>query len=496
MRIVKESKITYAEVLYLFYFGVMFGAKAVGLYEGMLLYNLSLVLGMVLFSVKILFTKHTIFEYVLMVLLGGLSGIVYYNTGEKGLLLYITMMLGMKGVSIERVFRWATFILATCFSSLIFLTSFGIIQDIYYIKDRAFFGMVMRRSLGYPYPNTLFTTYIVLMVLVMYVLGEMNRKQLLIISLLEFIGAVYMFLYSCSNTGIIVSMVFLILNYYFQTRKSFTKLEKILVQLVYPGCVLFSVVGPMISKGKLFEFLDKVLHNRWNYSRYYLTNEPITLLGQRFKPAPNTNYLIDSSFLYSFLQIGVVAFIVITVLNMAMIHDYTKQEKRVELAIIVSFCILGLSDPFLYNLSYKNLLFLFIGEFFYRKISLITQRSSVFLQKEIQWLKIGNKEIAIEKLYPRGIREKIEMIESYLKQNYFYVTVLFLLSTAFVAGMYFLITYLCFPISIADNVEKWEYIRMGINSGVWGGILSMLWLTLRKSQILDRVNSNNKDQEL
>ena len=473
-QIQKTETITVAELIYMAYFFFMFGARASGLYEGMLVYNITIVAGMLLFGVKVLLTKHTALEYICMGALGILSVVVYYNTGEKGFLFYVTMMLGLKHVSVERVMRWATIILGSFFSILVLLTTSGIIQDIYYTKDRAFFGMVMRRSLGYPYPNTLFTTYIVLMVLVMYVLGRLEKKKLIAVSLLQFVGALYMFLYSCSNTGMIVSAVFLIINFYFQTRKKITKAEKILVQLVYPGCILFSVVGPMISGGKLFELLDKVLHNRWNYSRYYLTNEPITLLGQRFKPAPNTNYLIDSSFLYSFLQIGLIAFAVITILNIAMIHDYAKKERRIELAIIASFCILGLSDPFLYNLSYKNLLFLFIGEYFYRILDKVQKKLPDVFQTEIQWLKLGNREISIKRLCPDKIREVFAQIGNVLAAKYGYYTVLYFISAIAISGFYYVVTDAFTVIALVDSVAKWEYIREGISLGVWGGIAVVL----------------------
>ncbi len=470
----KTEVISIAELVYLAYFFFMFGARASGLYEGMLIYNLTIVAGMLLFGAKVLLTKHTVFEYLCIGSLGLLSMVVYYNTGEKGLLFYMTMMLGLKGVSVRRVMKWATIILGSFFSVLVLLTTSGLVQDIYYTKDRAFFGMVMRRSLGYPYPNTLFTTYIVLMVLVMYMLGRLNRKQLIAVSSLEFAGALYMFLYSCSNTGIIVSTAFLVINYYFQTRKSISKIEKVLVQLVYPGCILFSVVGPMISGGKLFELLDKVLHNRWNYSRYYLTNEPITLLGQRFKPAPDTNYLIDSSFLYSFLQIGLIAFILITVLNLAMIHDYVKKEKRIELAIVVSFCLLGLSDPFLYNLSYKNLLFLFIGEWFYRAIDEVQKKLPDKLLLEIQWLKIGNNEISIDSICPVEIRGIFRKFGNVLANKCRYYTVLYFVSAVVISVAYYLITNASMVIATVDNVVKWEYIRAGVSLGVWGGIVVIL----------------------
>ena len=118
----KERKeISVAEAAYLLYFTVMFGARAIGLFEGMLVYNISLVIGMLLFAIKVLLTEHTVLEYLFAGFLLLISVLVYYNTGEKGLLLYFTMMLGMKCVSIRRVFKLGTMILSTAFTALVVL---------------------------------------------------------------------------------------------------------------------------------------------------------------------------------------------------------------------------------------------------------------------------------------------------------------------------------------------------------------------------------------
>ena len=45
----ESTTIQLSEIIYLAYFTVMFGARAIGLYEGMLPYNIMLVIGMLLF---------------------------------------------------------------------------------------------------------------------------------------------------------------------------------------------------------------------------------------------------------------------------------------------------------------------------------------------------------------------------------------------------------------------------------------------------------------
>lgn len=467
----ENTTIQLSELIYLAYFTVMFGARAIGLYEGMLPYNIMLVTGMLLFLLKIAMTRHTYGEYLLIGVLLFISLIVYYNTGEKGLLLYFTMMLGMKNVSLKRVMKWAAAILSVSFTVLVFLSVFGLKQDITYLHDRAGFGQVLRHSLGYPYPNTLFTTYIVLMVLIMYVLGKQTKKQLVITSTLMFLGAVYIYLYSCSNTGLIVATFYLLANLWLQLRNRLSIVEKIVLLMAYPGCALLSIVGPLVTSGRLFQLMDKVLHNRWAYSYYYLTTEPVTLFGTRFGETPNENYMIDSSFLYSFLQIGVIPFLIVTALMIGMIVCYVKKDKRIELAMIISFCVLGLSDPFFFNLSYKNLMFLFIGELLYLQTS---KACKGLLAKEICILKCGERSISVDTPFydriKRGFSGVCDIVSD--KENQMFV--LFIGIWVIVTGIILLCTWSANVTGAVDRMEEWEYFRRALSIGMFSGVFGVM----------------------
>ena len=467
----ENTTIQLSELIYLAYFTVMFGARAIGLYEGMLPYNIMLVTGMLLFLLKIAMTRHTYGEYLLIGVLLFISLIVYYNTGEKGLLLYFTMMLGMKNVSIKRVMKWAAAILSVSFMVLVFLSVFGLKQDITYLHDRAGFGQVLRHSLGYPYPNTLFTTYIVLMVLIMYVLGKQTKKQLVITSTLMFLGAVYIYLYSCSNTGLIVATFYLLANLWLQLRNRLSIVEKIVLLMAYPGCALLSIVGPLVTSGRLFQLMDKVLHNRWAYSYYYLTTEPVTLFGTRFGETPNENYMIDSSFLYSFLQIGVIPFLIVTALMIGMIVCYVKKDKRIELAMIISFCVLGLSDPFFFNLSYKNLMFLFVGELLYLQTS---KACKGLLAKEICILKCGERSISVDTPFYDRIKRGFSVVGDIVTDKENQMFVLFIGIWVIVTGIILLCTWSANVTGAVDRMEEWEYFRRVLSTGLFSSVFGVV----------------------
>lgn len=474
MEVKDRKEISVAEIVYLLYFAVMFGARAIGLFEGMLIYNISLVIGMLLFGVKVLLTEHTVLEYLVAGFLLLISVIVYYNTGEKGLLLYFTMMLGMKCIPVKSVFKLGTALLSVSFTTLVFLSVTGLRQDIIYVHERVGFGRIIRHSLGYPYPNTLFTTYIVLMVLIFYMLGKQSRKNLLLTTLFLFLGSVYIYLYSCSNTGLIVSVFYLLVNLYLQLRHKLCKLEKACFWLIYPCCMIFSIIGPLVTKGDLFQLLDKVLHNRWAYSLYYLTHEPVTLLGVRFQEAPNTNYMIDSSFLYSFLQLGVIPCMLLTGLFVMMIVDYVNRGRKKEMAMIAAFCVLGLSDPFLFNLSYKNLMFLIAGEYVYRKLQVLEKKELGFLNRKIQLLPVGNKKIVYNSdLYVKW-REGWKAFGLTVSRHSGVLAMIYGATAGALFGVLFGATHAGSIVGRIDEVEEWEYFRRILSYSVFmGGVMAV-----------------------
>ncbi len=438
------KKIQILELTYLIYFAIMFGARAAGLYEGRLVYNISLVLGMLLFVVKVALTRHTVFEYLVMAALLGLSVIVYRNTGEKGLLLYMTMMLGMKGVSLKRVQKWALFILGTCFPVLVFLSVTGIIQDITFpAGERLFFGEALRRSLGYPHYNTLFTTYIVLVMLLMLVRGQRGKRSLITMSGFLFAVGIYVYYYSCSYTGLIVLVVYLGLNFVMQCIHELEKPTGIVIWLLYPACLIISALFPNLIVSDY-------------YNRVY------------------------NSFRYSFAQIGVVACIVVTVIMMATITDLIKRDQRIELGVCISCLFLGLSDPFMFNLSYKNLMFLFAGELFFRLVQEYSDRLPAALNRGIVIFKGGESSFSYEKnpLYIFMTKTRVFFYRIFDDRGLRHVLGFFLVTLVVYGLSYNLMDYSIIDGAV-DGADEWEYVRTCFTIGIWTGSVTMAFVAGR-----------------
>ncbi|WP_029323286.1 hypothetical protein [Butyrivibrio sp. AE3004] len=391
-----NNNIKIHELIYYIYFLCLFGARAVGLYEGQAVYNGLLVLGSVFFFLKLISTRHTVYEYLLGTAILSTGALTYVFSGEKGLLIYFTMMLGMKGINKEKVMRLGLYVLSFSYFILYLLSVTGLIPELNHMNKRSGYGFLLRHSLGYPYPNTTHTTFLILVILFFYLYKNKTTLKLIQASVFAMLINLYLYLYTVSLTGLISVTIYLVINFYLQTRATRSRFEDTVIYLLFPATVIFSIVGPILAKGSVFTFMNKLLHKRYEYALYFLTNEKITPFGSYFNPTPTNWYMLDNSFLYLFLQLGVISFAVVCILYMLWIKHLVKENQTSELAILITFCFIGMSDPFLFNLSYKNITFIFIGSWFYETVSQKSRSLSELFNREILLLPLGEKEVSID----------------------------------------------------------------------------------------------------
>lgn len=363
----EKLNISWEELFFYLFFSILLVTKGLGLIEGQSLYTLGILAGTGCFVVKILLTRYTLLEYFISALIGIVSVIAFLNTREKGILFTFMLLLAMKNISVKKVFQLGLFIWSVTFWGLILLHLLGFSNDLILAHEKLGLGHILRYSLGFPHPNVLQISYVIFMMFFFYVCRP-KGKWLFISTILLFIGDCYIFLYSISYTGFILSVIYLITVCYFMTRKKISRLESFCIQLVLPFCALLSIVGPVTFKGKLFDIFNKILNTRFNLSRYFLTNQKITLFGSPLVEAPN-NFVIDCSYVSCLLIYGVLLFSFIMAAYFLMIRKYLKEGRRAELAIIISILVAGASEPFLFNTSFKNLSIIFMGSWLFQTLS-------------------------------------------------------------------------------------------------------------------------------
>ena len=395
----RKLTISYRELFFYLYFAIMFGMRMWGIYEGTSLYGPLLVIGFLVWFISVLMTEHTLLEYLITCALLLLAGIVYLKTEEKGLLLYFTLMLGMKEIEVKRLFKVGVAVGGTGMAVLTFLSSFGIIEDVAYLQTRPHVGTVFRHALGMPHPNTLSTSFVIISIMVMYLIGYEDKIKLWKSTVFMAIIAGYIYIYSGSRTGIVINIGFLLMNIIYAYRNKIGWLEKSALGLLLLFIYGVSVALPLAASDELVEKLmtiDPTLMSRIQKGKGYLSCNPLTFWGTRLVNYSDTNLNgIDLSQLYLLLNLGIISFITVTVLSILLIVYEIVNEKVQDLVVTFSLLLMGISDPFLYNISFKNLCFIFMGAMIYKYLEHfdISRLSSMNLK--IQPLRIMSKDIAI-----------------------------------------------------------------------------------------------------
>lgn len=354
--------------LYLLFFSVMMTVKMAGFYEGQFVFNAALIFGTVLLAIKVVLDKYTVREYALAALLILLGGIVYLKTGEKGLLICFATMLGMKGVSVKKVFVSGVVCSGIVLAIKIIGGAFGIIPEKYFISYREGVGVELRHSFGYAHPNTMQISTLVLGMMLLYLITKYTT-HIILGSLFVFLMNLFIYQYSGSRTGMMVCIIYIFVNIWFFYAKKMGALEKMMCYLAYPIACSVSLLAPLFVTQGYNSRIDALLFSyRLSISRYYYDNNPLSLFGIRLNNPDANVFSLDMAYLYLFLQLGVVTFVIISWLTLFCVRMAALGNKSAELALFIGITVAGIWEPFLYNSSFKNVLFVFAGAVLYGQI--------------------------------------------------------------------------------------------------------------------------------
>ncbi|MCR5671129.1 MAG: hypothetical protein K6G10_09000 [Butyrivibrio sp.] len=401
-----KTRIALSELFICLYFILMFSMRMWGVYESKALYGPLLLLGFGLWGISLLLTEHTLFEWLWIAALMLLAGLVYVSSGEKGLLMYFALMIGMKVANAKRLIKWGAVFGSAGMLVMSFLTAFGFIEDAVYIQKRSFVGDVLRHALGSPHPNTLGTSFTIIAMMVLFYIGHENKKKVWKASAILFAIACYIYLYGQSRTGIAVTTGVLALNIIYTYRRKIGKPEKLVLTLLIPVTVLISVVFPYFFTDETYKkvkALDPTFFVRFRYGHYYFMNNKVTAFGGRLANPDDKLYGIDPSNLQLLLQMGFIAFVLVTCMWALLIYRDVKENRIDELIIVFSLLVMGITDPLLYNISFKNIAFVFIGAALYRYSDKVTEKLPEIFAKKIRIINIKNAFLPAESKESREV---------------------------------------------------------------------------------------------
>lgn len=354
----KKNPVKLSELCFYIFFVSLLFAKGIGLYDGQTLFKVFLVFALCGWALKFIFTEYTWSELVLSAFLLLLGGMICLNTHEKGALFCILLVCGMKGMEVKKVFRVGLITWILSFGGLFLLTSFHLLDSQFKVHGKLGLGRIIRWSLGYAHPNVLHISYLILVCFIVYLMQDKFRFRTFVALMLL---NLYVFMYSLSSTGFLAVSILLALAFYWSLRKKFCKAEQILIQFCLPMCILLSLIAPVTLDGRAFELVNKLVNNRLVLSKWFLQNQPAMLCGVDTRELVTSLRTMDNSYVFAWITYGILFFILAMIAYGVLIFRKTRVQDGVSLCLILACLIAGVTEPFLFNTSFKNVTLIFVG---------------------------------------------------------------------------------------------------------------------------------------
>ncbi|MBD5514026.1 MAG: hypothetical protein HDR06_05045 [Lachnospiraceae bacterium] len=359
-------EITLAEACYFGFFILLSVTKGLGLYEGQKLFELLVLPALLLGIAKILITPYTKRQWIIQILLLILTAVVFYNSHERGILFLSFTVLGMKNISVKRVFHIGLWVWSLCSVALSIFSFFRLEHTVYRVHAKLGMGHIFRWSLGFSHPNILHITYLALCAFIIYETGDNYRFKHFIYMMA---GNMLVFLYSISYTGFGIVTVLLVGCLYVRIRPRFCILEMMLANLVLPVCLVLSFVLPFFLYFNKYcgyvQDLNRLLNTRIWLAEQFLRSEYRSLFGSDISKIVKSSMTLDNSYVWGYINYGLFMFAIIIVGYFALLFYDTYKQRTLELVILICFLGAGWTEPLLFNTSFKNVTLIFLGGFLF-----------------------------------------------------------------------------------------------------------------------------------
>lgn len=415
MKTGKRISIKAEEAFYYLFFGIMFLAKGVGLDSGQRLFQLCALVSLTCFAIKLCLTRHTLKEWLTIALLVLLGIVMRHSSGKDEALWAMLILAGMKNVPLKRLMKLCAAIWGVTFTCSVVTGILHIRDGVVVVHEKLGLGPIVRWSWGYTHPNVLHVSYFIFVVLLLYVFAWRGKK-LWKVSALLFAGNFFVFLYSVSYTGVLIVSGYLVLNLYLDCRKRLYLPESVLFTVAAALLILFPIVGPLWLEGhnhRLFMFLNELLSYRFELVYNIFHEHPVSAFGTNTVFTGNGRVTLDSSFAYLLMYYGVAGFTLFVAGFLYLVYHFGRTNRKKELAITLAIILAGVTEQFLFNLSFKNLLFFFLGEALFTDI-LRTGKKEGLWNRTFVLLPFGEKEVRF--CLPEGLPAGVECMKRHGKQ--------------------------------------------------------------------------------
>ena len=123
--------LTLEETLFFGFFILLSVTKGLGFYEGQKVFELLTALAFVCGIAKILVTPYTVRQWIMELLLLLVVAVTYHESGERGILFLGFLVLGMKNISVKKVFHVGLWVWSVCAILLSGVSFFRLEHSVY-----------------------------------------------------------------------------------------------------------------------------------------------------------------------------------------------------------------------------------------------------------------------------------------------------------------------------------------------------------------------------
>ena len=378
-----------SDVFYYFSFLSLVFAKSLGFYSGNTEYRIIMVFSMLCLGVKLVLTKYTVKEIVVMAAIALYAVFIYLKTGYITFTITVVTLLGAKNIDVYDLMKKVLFVRLICMTVLISASTAGIVGN--FVKDQYDDGLTY--SFGFQNPNDFMVNVFVNVALIFY----LNYKKL---NVLYFLLSAYAFyaVYCVTKSmtgmmlGVFLLVVFLFLKIFDRLGSVGNKIKQIISAAVVPTslwCFIGTfIVSAVFDVNNRFMFtLDQLVSGRLKIQHQYWLNYGFSLLGKdisrgaaRWDGVQINNGFLDSNYWCSFYKYGFVSVMIFIVFLVAASWYFHKKKDYNVVIIINTLCIYGLMEDFLISSIVNPFLLLAV----YAVYSMLEERKRSVKEKRVE----------------------------------------------------------------------------------------------------------------
>lgn len=378
-----------SDVFYYFSFLSLVFAKSLGFYSGNTEYRIIMVFSMLCLGIKLVLTKYTVKEIVVMAAIALYAVFIYLKTGYITFTITVVTLLGAKNIDVYDLMKKVLFVRLICMTVLISASTAGIVGN--FVKDQYDDGLTY--SFGFQNPNDFMVNVFVNVALIFY----LNYKKL---NVLYFLLSVYAFyaVYCVTKSmtgmmlGVFLLVVFLFLKIFDRLGNVGNKIKQIISAAVVPTslwCFIGTfIVSAVFDVNNRFMFtLDQLVSGRLKIQHQYWLNYGFSLLGKdisrgaaRWDGVQINNGFLDSNYWCSFYKYGFVSVMIFIVFLIAASWYFHKKKDYNVVIIINTLCIYGLMEDFLISSIVNPFLLLAV----YAVYSMLKERKWSVKEKKVE----------------------------------------------------------------------------------------------------------------